>query len=76
MNEIETKEKKQVLELIISYEKKTLEKGWKEGVERRLRKDGNKKNATSRKKCLPKDMDIQAIHELTELSLEEIEKLR
>ncbi|MBA2878606.1 hypothetical protein HNR63_001676 [Anoxybacillus kamchatkensis] len=34
VNEMETKEKEQVLELIISYEKKALEKGLKEGVER------------------------------------------
>jgi len=33
VNEMETKEKEQVLELIISYEKKVLEKGLKEGLQ-------------------------------------------
>lgn len=33
MSEMQTKEKEQVLELIISYEKKVLEKGLKEGLQ-------------------------------------------
>jgi len=56
VNEMETKEKEQVLELMISYEKK------------------EKRNIA--KKMLAKGYDVQTIHELTELPVEEIEKLK
>ncbi|KIP22646.1 hypothetical protein JV16_00326 [Anoxybacillus ayderensis] len=72
VNEMETKEKEKVLELIISYEKKALEKGLKEGVERGLQQEKRQ----IAKKMLAKGYDVQTIHELTELSLEEIEKLK
>ncbi|OSX53788.1 transposase [Anoxybacillus ayderensis] len=65
---METKEKEQVLELIISYEKKALEKGLKEGLQQEKRQIA--------KKMLTKGYDVQTIHELTELPLKEIEKLK
>ncbi|WP_231563711.1 MULTISPECIES: Rpn family recombination-promoting nuclease/putative transposase [Anoxybacillus] len=68
VNEMETKEKEQVLELIISYEKKALEKGLKEGLQQEKRHIA--------KKMLEKGYDVQTIHELTELSVEEIERLK
>ncbi|MCG3083312.1 transposase [Anoxybacillus sp. LAT_35] len=69
---METKEKEQVLDLIISYEKKALEKGLKEGVERGLQQEKRQ----IAKKMLEKGYDVQTIHELTELSMEEIEGLK
>ncbi|NNU90051.1 Rpn family recombination-promoting nuclease/putative transposase [Anoxybacillus sp. CHMUD] len=72
VNEMETKEKEQVLDLIISYEKKALEKGLKEGVERGLQQEKRQ----IAKKMLEKGYDVQTIHELTELSVEEIEGLK
>ncbi|CUA80588.1 transposase [Anoxybacillus suryakundensis] len=56
VNEMETKEKQQVLELMISYEKKEKRK--------------------IAKKMLAKGYDVQTIYELTELPMEEIEKLK
>ncbi|MED0656903.1 Rpn family recombination-promoting nuclease/putative transposase [Anoxybacillus ayderensis] len=76
VNEMETKEKEQVLELIISYEKKALEKGLKEGVERGLQQGLQQEKRQIAKKMLAKGYDVQTIHELTELSLEEIEMLK
>ncbi|XWN52238.1 Rpn family recombination-promoting nuclease/putative transposase [Anoxybacillus flavithermus] len=72
VNEMETKEKEQVLDLIISYEKKALEKGLKEGVERGLQQEKRQ----IAKKMLEKGYDVQTIHELTELPLKEIEGLK
>ncbi|EPZ37888.1 transposase [Anoxybacillus ayderensis] len=76
VNEMETKEKEQVLELIISYEKKALEKGLKEGVERGLQQGLQQEKRQIAKKMLAKGYDVQTIHELTELSVEEIERLK
>ncbi|EMT46444.1 hypothetical protein [Anoxybacillus flavithermus] len=77
---METKEKEQVLELIISYEKKALEKGLREGVERGLQQGLQQGLQLEKrhiaKKMLEKGYDIQTIHELTELSVEEIERLK
>ncbi len=56
VNEMETKEKEQVLELMISYEK------------------NEKRNIA--KEMLGKGYDVQTIHELTELPMEETEKLK
>ncbi|SFA57477.1 conserved hypothetical protein (putative transposase or invertase), partial [Parageobacillus thermantarcticus] len=60
VNKMETKEKEQVLELLISYEQK--------GLQQEKRQIA--------KKMLVKGYDIQTIHELTELPIEEIEKLK
>ena len=76
VNEMETKEKEQVLELIISYEKKALEKGLREGVEQGLQQGLQLEKRHIAKKMLEKGYDIQTIHELTELSVEEIERLK
>ncbi|EMI10192.1 hypothetical protein [Anoxybacillus gonensis] len=69
---METKEKEQMLELIISYEKKALETSLKEGVEQGLKQEKRK----IAKKMLAKGYDVQTIHELTELSVEEIGMLK
>lgn len=76
VNEMETKEKEQVFELIISYEKKALEKGLKEGVERGLQQGLQQEKRQIAKKMLAKGYDVQTIQELTELPVEEIEKLK
>ncbi|MGJ7035953.1 Rpn family recombination-promoting nuclease/putative transposase [Anoxybacillus eryuanensis] len=76
VNEMETKEKEQVLDLIISYEKKALEKGLKEGVERGLQQGLQQEKRQIAKKMLEKGYDVQTIHELTELPVEEIERLK
>ncbi|EMT45808.1 transposase [Anoxybacillus flavithermus AK1] len=76
VKQMETKEKEQVLELIISYEKKALEKGLREGVERGLQQGLQLEERHIAKKMLEKGYDIQTIHELTELSVEEIEMLK
>lgn len=68
VNKMETKEKEQVLELLISYEQKGLKEGVKKGLQQEKRQIA--------KKMLVKGYDIQTIHELTELPIEEIEKLK
>ncbi|AGT33617.1 hypothetical protein M493_17040 [Geobacillus genomosp. 3] len=69
---METKEKERVLELIISYEQKGKIQGRKEG-----RKEGAEQERRHiAKRMLMKGYDVQTIHELTRLAVEEIEGMK
>ncbi|MBB5354198.1 putative transposase/invertase (TIGR01784 family) [Anoxybacillus mongoliensis] len=63
VNEMETKEKERVLELIISYEQKALEKGREEGMKRLVQTMARK------------GMSVKDIANVTDLSEEEVERL-
>jgi predicted transposase/invertase (TIGR01784 family) len=67
VNEMETKEKEQVMELIISYEQKALEKGREEGI-----KQGMKHLVQTMAK---KGMSVEDIANITDLAEEEVRKL-
>jgi len=56
--------------------KEGIEKGRKEGIEEGIKEGEKKGKIEIAKKCLQKGMDISEIIELTELSKEEIEKLK
>ncbi len=71
VNEMETKEKEQVMELIISYEQKALEKGREEGVKQGI-KQGMKRLVQTMAK---KGMSVKDIANVTDLSEEEVERL-
>ena len=69
---METKEKERVLELIISYEQKGKIRGREEG-----RKEGAEQEKRHiAKRMLMKGFDAQTIHELTGLSVAEIEEMK
>ncbi|AXM88204.1 transposase [Anoxybacillus ayderensis G10] len=70
VNEMETKEKEQVMELIISYEQKALEKGREEGVEQGI-KQGMKRLVQTMAK---KGMSVKDIANVTDLSEEEVKQ--
>ncbi|MED0686421.1 transposase [Anoxybacillus ayderensis] len=59
---METKEKEQVMELIISYEQKALEKGREEGMKRLVRT------------MAKKGMSVKDIANVTDLSEEEVKQ--
>ncbi|MDO0877445.1 transposase [Anoxybacillus gonensis] len=63
VNEMETKEKDKVMELIISYEQKALEKGREEGMKRLVQT------------MAKKGMSVKDIANVTDLSEEEVERL-
>ncbi|GAC91326.1 transposase [Anoxybacillus flavithermus NBRC 109594] len=67
VNEMETKEKEQVLELIISYEQKALEKGREEGM-----KQGMKHIVQTMAK---KGMSVEDIASITDLVEDEVREL-
>ncbi|EMI09205.1 hypothetical protein F510_2759, partial [Anoxybacillus gonensis] len=67
---METKEKDKVMELIISYEQKALEKGREEGVEQGI-KQGMKRLVQTMAK---KGMSVKDIANVTDLSEEEVKK--
>ena len=71
VNEMETKEKEQVMELIISYEQKALEKGREEGVKQGI-KQGMKHLIQTMTR---KGMSVKDIANVTDLTEEEIQKL-
>jgi predicted transposase/invertase (TIGR01784 family) len=71
VNEMETKEKEQVLELIISYEQKALEKGREEGMKQGI-KQGMKHLVQTMAK---KGMSVEDIANITDLAEEEVRKL-
>ncbi|AKS37742.1 hypothetical protein NP92_12635 [Anoxybacillus gonensis] len=60
---METKEKDKVMELIISYEQKALEKGREEGMKRLVQT------------MAKKGMSVKDIANVTDLSEEEVERL-
>jgi predicted transposase/invertase (TIGR01784 family) len=68
VEQMETKEKEQMLEFIISYEQKGKMEGLKEGAKQ--------EKIQIAKKMLLKGYDLQTIHDLTELPIEEIEKMK
>ncbi|GAA3883937.1 hypothetical protein GCM10022628_01720 [Anoxybacillus suryakundensis] len=63
VNEMETKEKEQVLELMISYEQKALEKGREEGMKRLIQTMARK------------GMSAKDIANVTDLAEEEVKQL-
>ncbi|KHF27667.1 hypothetical protein LR68_03537 [Anoxybacillus sp. BCO1] len=72
---METKEKEQVMELIISYEQKALEKGREEGMKQGMKqgiKQGMKRLVQNMTK---KGMSVKDIANVTDLSEEEVERL-
>ncbi|MBB6177298.1 putative transposase/invertase (TIGR01784 family) [Anoxybacillus tengchongensis] len=75
VNEMETKEKEQVLELMISYEQKALEKGREEGMKQGIKQgmiQGMKHLVQTMKR---KGMSVKDIANVTDLEEEEIQKL-
>jgi len=92
VSQMETKEAKQVMELIISYEQRGIEKGIqqgvKQGIEQGLKqgiKQGMKQGRQEGieegkldvvKRMLAKGYDVDTIHELTGLPMEKIERMK
>jgi predicted transposase/invertase (TIGR01784 family) len=74
VNQMETKEAKQVLDLIISYEQRGMEKGMEKGIEKGRKQGVELAKIDIAKKMLAKGFDIDAIHELTGLPIEKIQK--
>lgn len=77
---METKEAKQVMELIISYEQRGMEKGIEQGVKQGI-KQGRQQGIEEGKlevvkRMLAKGYDVDTIHELTGLPIEKIEKMK
>ncbi|MBE2955318.1 Rpn family recombination-promoting nuclease/putative transposase, partial [Anoxybacillus flavithermus] len=75
VNEMETKEKEQVMELIISYEQKALEKGREEGIEQGIKqgiKQGMKHLVQTMAK---KGMSVEDIANITDLAEDEVREL-
>ncbi|MED5077309.1 Rpn family recombination-promoting nuclease/putative transposase [Geobacillus stearothermophilus] len=80
VSQMETKEAKQVMELIVSYEQRGMEKGIQQGVKQGM-KQGRQKGIEEgkidiAKKMLAKGYDVDTIHELTGLPAEKIEQLK
>lgn len=81
---METKEAKQVMELIISYEQRGMEKGIEKGIEQGIKqgmKQGRQQGIEEGKlevvkRMLAKGYDVDTIHELTGLPAEKIEQLK
>ncbi|AGT33189.1 hypothetical protein M493_14755 [Geobacillus genomosp. 3] len=84
VSQMETKEAKQVMELIISYEQRGIEKGIQQGVKQGIKQgieQGRQKGIEEgkidiAKKMLAKGYDVGTIHELTGLPAEKIEQLK
>jgi len=75
VNEMETKEKEQVLELIISYEQKALEKGREEGMKQGI-KQGIKQGMKHVVQTMArKGIGVKDIAHMTDLSEEEVKQL-
>lgn len=77
---METKEAKQVMELIVSYEQRGMEKGIQQGVKQGM-KQGRQKGIEEGKldvvkRMLAKGYDVDTIHELTGLPVEKIERVK
>ncbi|MGJ3205237.1 Rpn family recombination-promoting nuclease/putative transposase [Geobacillus thermoleovorans] len=80
VSQMETKEAKQVMELIISYEQRGMEKGIQQGVKQGM-KQGRQKGIEEGKldvvkRMLAKGYDVDTIHELTGLPVEKIERVK
>ncbi len=92
VSQMETKEAKRVMELIVSYEQRGLEKGIQQGIEQGLKqgmKQGMKQGLKQGrqegieegkldvvKRMLAKGYDVDTIHELTGLPMEKIERMK
>ncbi|MFC0297657.1 Rpn family recombination-promoting nuclease/putative transposase [Geobacillus jurassicus] len=84
VSQMETKEAKQVMELIISYEQRGMEKGIQQGVKQGIEqgiKQGRQQGIEEGKldvvkRMLAKGYDVETIHELTGLPVEKIEKVK
>ncbi|BBW95171.1 Rpn family recombination-promoting nuclease/putative transposase [Geobacillus icigianus] len=84
VSQMETKEAKQVMELIISYEQRGMEKGIEKGIEQGIKqgmKQGRQQGIEEGKlevvkRMLAKGYDVDTIHELTGLPAEKIEQLK
>ena len=75
VNEMETKEKEQVMELIISYEQKALEKGREEGIEQGI-KQGIKQGMKHLVQTMAqKGMSVEDIANITDLAEDEVREL-
>ena len=80
VSQMETKEAKQVMELIVSYEQRGMEKGIQQGVKQGM-KQGRQKGIEEGKldvvkRMLAKGYDVDTIHELTGLPVEKIERVK
>ncbi|MGG1558099.1 Rpn family recombination-promoting nuclease/putative transposase [Geobacillus thermoleovorans] len=76
VEQMETKEKERVLELIISYEQKGKIQGRKEGREEGRKEGAEQEKRHIAKRMLMKGFDAQTIHELTGLPVTEIEEMK
>ncbi|WJQ00187.1 Rpn family recombination-promoting nuclease/putative transposase [Geobacillus stearothermophilus] len=76
VEQMETKEKERVLELIISYEQKGKIQGRKEGWEEGRKEGAEQEKRHIAKRMLMKGFDAQTIHELTGLPVTEIEEMK
>ncbi|QOR84583.1 Rpn family recombination-promoting nuclease/putative transposase [Geobacillus stearothermophilus] len=88
VSQMETKEAKQVMELIVSYEQRGMEKGIEKGIEQGVKqgiKQGIKQGRQQGieegkldvvKRMLAKGYDVDTIHELTGLPMEKIERMK
>ena len=80
VSQMETREAKRVMELIVSYEQRGMEKGIQQGIEQGM-KQGRQQGIEEGKldvvkRMLAKGYDVDTIHELTGLPVETIEKVR
>ncbi|AUI37456.1 transposase [[Bacillus] caldolyticus] len=80
VSQMETKEAKQVMELIVSYEQRGMEKGIQQGVKQGM-KQGRQQGIEEGKldvvkRMLAKGYDVDTIHELTGLPVEKIERVK
>lgn len=76
VEQMETKEKERVLELIISYEQKGKIQGRKEGREEGRKEGAEQEKRHIAKRMLMKGFDAQTIRELTGLPVTEIEEMK
>ncbi|ATA58776.1 hypothetical protein GS458_0314 [Geobacillus stearothermophilus] len=84
VSQMETKEAKRVMELIVSYEQRGLEKGIQQGIEQGIKqgmKQGRQEGIEEGKldvvkRMLAKGYDVDTIHELTGLPMEKIERMK
>ncbi|MFC0299101.1 Rpn family recombination-promoting nuclease/putative transposase [Geobacillus jurassicus] len=76
VSQMETKEAKQVMELIISYEQRGIKQGIKQGMEQGRKKGIEEGKTDIAKRMLAKGYNVETIHELTGLPIEKIERLK
>ncbi|ADI25688.1 Rpn family recombination-promoting nuclease/putative transposase [Geobacillus sp. C56-T3] len=88
VSQMETKEAKRVMELIVSYEQRGMEKGIQKGIELGIKqgmKQGMKQGRQQGieegkldvvKRMMAKGYDVDTIHELTGLPVEKIERVK